>query len=434
MNAENPVPPKGGKMPAAEMPQPEPQRGGFFGWFDKVFETPANKTPEAKGTGSDKKSFGEKLLKLLNMQTKPATPADAKKTKASAERPTAPADQPEAAEKLSFAGRALAFARKMGQSTLDLLREERVQVRAADAKDKDDTLEPTDTEPLDKAQGEVREALDEVDQAAEKVGDGAPAAAATESGPSWDYKTHQATEAARVWVEVDRAMEEKRRRDRAESRVLGAMAMGTGLLAAGAGVANWLQIRAVRREQRQAKKRDQALQRQAEKTHEDILYNRQKLEELRHTQLEDLDRRQRQAHVYEVGKYAEAQAERIREVAKAQEKLAEKAVGSVVETPRSRAPEKAAQTETASEKRHLAERVTELVSSSKNNIREGLGGVIGGVVDLLTGRPAQPTPHTEPLQPAAQPSQPGTAVQTWLNGTLLILGVVLMIVILLAIG
>jgi hypothetical protein len=285
----------------------------------------------------------------------------------------------------------------------------------------------------------VREALDDVDRASEKVA--VAAGAATETGPSWDYKTYQAAEASRAWLEADRAIEAQQRRDRAESRVLGAVAIDSGLLAAGVGVVNWLQIRAVRREQREAKKRDEVAKQQAEDIVEETQQNRHRLEELRRTQLEDLDRRQRQEHVYAVSEYAESQAERIREVAKTQERLAEKAVASVVETPQRHTPEKPEQPtpEKAPERKRMIERVAEIVNTSKNNVREGLGGAIGGavggVVDLLTGRRVQPTASIEPtVKPTPAQPRSNTAVQTWLNGTLLVLGVVLMIVILLAIG
>jgi hypothetical protein len=443
MDIEKPSQPKGDKKsPDSDvLPQSEPRKGGFFGWFNRGSEAPAKpapeKTPEVKDPKPDKKSVGEKLLQLLRIEPKKDAPVDAKKAEISPEQP-ASATPVETAEKLTLAERALVFARKVGQGALDALRSEKESVQVADAKDKDPTAEPTDTKPLDKAEGDVREALGEVDHVSEKVA--ASVGSTPEAGPSWDYKTHQAAETARAWLAADRAIEaEKHRRDRTESRVLGTVAIGGGLLAAGVGLVNWLEVRAVRREQRQAKKRDEAVQRQAEETHEEIVYNRQKLEELRHTQLEDLDRRQRQEHVYAVSEYAEAQAERIREVAKTQEKLAEKAVASVVETPQKRASEKTEkQAEKAPERKRMVERVAEIVNTSKNNAREGLGGAIGGavggVVDLLTGRRVQPQTPAEPVAQQTPQPKPAQAVQTWLNGTLLILGVVLMIVILLAIG
>ncbi len=433
---------------APEPPAPERPRRNLFEFFGrrKTPEAKPEAKPKAAEAGSERKAekaveqgpvkpdqpkkLGERLLAMVGVKPEKgeATPAQ---PEVEVTVNTQESQEPEAEAPKPAMERLVDSARKLGGNVLRIIGGARETVETADATEPG--VEPTDTKPLDRAERKVERALDELDEATETAydnGGGGDGERMVEL-PLSQLRAMQEVAAAAAYrdVELQLEAEQERRNNKLLQRQVGNLALGALLVAGVTAAYSWSKVRHLRKEQVAAQKREV---KQQEALHE----SEARIAQLEHAQQgHPMDRRERQAYVTEVSHYASAQAEQIREVAAdVREQQHER---NFLHVP----PELKVEVKTVAtpeRKKTIVERASELVGSQARRAGNAVeGGVVsaGGVVDFISGKIIQPLKDVIQPQPKPKIAKPPVhdPVQTWLNGVLLILGILLIFAILLAV-
>jgi hypothetical protein len=422
----------------AEAPKPPKPRWGFFELFGAKPSVERSEAKTAKNTEkvdvkeakseasvAKPKSLGEKLLGLLGStntaETPPSESPEAKSEAISSPEPKTP-ETPEA--KVTIVDKVVEGARNIGGGVLRLIGRAREQVEAADAKEPG--VAPTDVEPLAKAEAKVETAMDELDQAAET---------ASQSGggdfdmPIWQLRAQQEAAALYTQREVGRAIEAEVKRQTRRNRVhqTGALAVVSALFL-GTEMYTWSKMRKMRKEQKLAEKRDF-------KQQEEILEKTHQIEELERRQVNVMDRAQRQEYVHEVSSYASAQAEHIQEAARnVRNSLAERPELHPANWPAERRAAPRVVEKSPEKPVKVADRAGEWLRAARSQLAATGGGFAGGAGHVFANLKSAVASKIKDRQKSkiADYSAHDT-VQPWLNGALLLLGVVLLVAVLLAI-
>lgn len=340
------------------VPEPtKPKRWNLFELFKKQEEQPkqekAEQKPEVKSANKhteaapekalaapERRRFGAKVLAFLRGEKTPAEQVpDQSFPQVAAEQLAQPPAAPEAAPKPVIIERAKA----MGRNVLNLIR--RVKTDVQDADSLDISEKPIDTTPLDEADIDVRDAMEELVvphltpeipapnapklmpniEFTKESSDSPPASETTApdpdgsnfmeagDGPAEPLERTRALDVAVAAVMASEALhaKEKLRKHTGQIRKIGLFALGAAT-AAGF-VYTWHRMRQIKKEQRAIRQEHKKFEAEVRQTQ---AVETRRIHELERVNVERLTNPARQQYVQEVSEFAHHEAGEIREIAR----------------------------------------------------------------------------------------------------------------------